>query len=63
MTIRQITVLSALIISIAVLLCMAYFETEILAVMIPLAIVAVIGAGSLTADVIKNKRQGEKENS
>lgn len=63
MTIRQITVLGALILSIAVILGMNYFEKEILTVMMPLVMVAVMGAGWLTADVIKIKRQRENENS
>lgn len=63
MTIRQITVLGALILSIAVILGMNYFEKDILTVMMPLAMVAVMGAGWLTADVIKNKRRRENENS
>lgn len=45
MTIRQITVLGALILSIAVILGMNYFEKDILTVMMPLAMVAVMGAG------------------
>lgn len=56
MTIRQIIVLSTLIISIAGIFGMNYFEKEMLPVMITLAIVSVIGAGSLTADVIKTRR-------
>ena len=56
MSIRQIMILSALIISIAGIFGMNYFEKEVLPVMILLAVVAVIGAGSLTADVIKMRR-------
>lgn len=56
MSIRQITVLSILIISIAVIFGLNYVEKELPTVMILLAVVAVMGSGWLTADVIKNKR-------
>ncbi|WP_022794838.1 hypothetical protein [Marinococcus halotolerans] len=56
MDIRQIMVLSALIISIAGIFGMNYFEKEMLPLIIPLSIVVIIGAGSLTADVIKTRR-------
>ncbi|MDZ5782002.1 hypothetical protein [Marinococcus luteus] len=56
MNVRQIILLASLIISITVIMGMNYFEKENLFTMIPLAMVAVIGSGWLTADVIKNKR-------